>query len=384
MLSVNMMFGPDIASHSLHLDQSTFYLPYHHEQGSFISVTGRLQLSLARPTAFKCIKARVIGKLRTPRYGILMPAIHEETTIERTQNLAFSKSLPSFTMPSGDYEFPFQISLDGSLVETLTGPRHEYHTYAVELVIQRRMKQDLIISQALKIYKIPPGDISVMSHKAVEETSNEDIQYYISIPNALVRHGSVFPVECWIETVSKDLTIESITVSVHEKHDLRLRATAAESMQYDTNFITWHHDYVVFAALCELSQHRATPTLSENQHGVHQVTIPVRLPRSLEACTQTFTSRSIKIEHLLSVDIEYRGGNTSGVTKITRTVPVYIYMGQNPKQRTELEGHREDQWSVTERKCPPIYGQHELDEMLSAHTELGDDIYSDVVWVNTM
>jgi hypothetical protein len=95
------------------------------------------------------------------------PAIHEETTFERSQNLVFSKTLESFTMPAGDYEFPVEISLKDVHLETLTGPGHEYHTYKVEVVVERRMQWDWVVSEPLGIYRWRPGGISVLSEKVV-------------------------------------------------------------------------------------------------------------------------------------------------------------------------------------------------------------------------
>ncbi|KAL2849378.1 hypothetical protein BJX68DRAFT_267230 [Aspergillus pseudodeflectus] len=302
------------------------------------------------------------------------PAIHEETTFERSQNLVFSKTLESFTMPAGNYEFPIEISLKDVHLETLTGPGHEYHTYKVEVVFERRMQWDWVMSEPLGIYRWRPGGFSVLSEKAAEDHDNQDLQYHISIPDPLVRHGSVFPVECWVEPLSEDITIAGITISLHEKHDLCFSATAAEAMKYDTNFITWHLDYVICKERCDVSQ-QIISRIEEKQR-IQQVTIPVQLPGKSDACSQSFSSRSIKIKHLLVVEIDYHDREAAETKKVAQTLPVYIYRAppETNESPESLPG-AETRCLKNAQNCPPSYGQHELDQMLSGLLETGEGVY---------
>lgn len=83
----------------------------------------------------------------------------EEITFERSQALAFSKTRNAFTMPAGNYEFPFEIPLSGLRFDTLVGPKHEYYTYHVEVTVERWMWRDLVVSQPVRIYRYPKPDI---------------------------------------------------------------------------------------------------------------------------------------------------------------------------------------------------------------------------------
>jgi hypothetical protein len=95
------------------------------------------------------------------------PAIHEETTFERSQNLVFSKTLDYFTLPAGNYEFPIEISLKDAQLETLTGPGHEYHTYTVEVIVERRIQWDLVASEPLMIYQWRTNGVLVITEKVL-------------------------------------------------------------------------------------------------------------------------------------------------------------------------------------------------------------------------
>jgi hypothetical protein len=85
-------------------------------------------------------------------------------------------------------------------------------------------------------------------------------------------------------------------------------------MKYDTNFITWHHDYVILKERHDISQQIITG-LEEKQE-IQQITIPVQLPGKSDACSQSFSSRSIRIEHLLVVEVEYHDREAARTKKV--------------------------------------------------------------------
>lgn len=84
--------------------------------------------------------------------SVIFNTYHEEITFERKQALASSKKLSSFSLPAGDYQLPFEITLDGHLFETIVGPRHQYHSYELYGIIERRLSRDIVVSHPVRIY----------------------------------------------------------------------------------------------------------------------------------------------------------------------------------------------------------------------------------------
>lgn len=78
----------------------------------------------------------------------------EQITFERNQSLAASKTLSSFTLPAGDYEFPFLIPLTSDAAETITGVNHEYHSYKMQVVIERRFGNEFVVSRPIRVYRL--------------------------------------------------------------------------------------------------------------------------------------------------------------------------------------------------------------------------------------
>lgn len=114
--------------------------------------------------------------------------------------------------------------------------------------------------------------------------------------------------DCWFVPLSKSLAVTSITVRVIEKHELSLPATAAESVQYSTYFITSNESHVIFEEKHDFSVVDGAIS-SEKDADVQQISMPVRLPSEPGACSQSFSSRKIKISHVLLVTIECIDGS---------------------------------------------------------------------------
>ncbi|KAL5000100.1 hypothetical protein BDV10DRAFT_183694 [Aspergillus recurvatus] len=355
-----MLASKDISNYNLHLDRSCVFLPLEHHNEQPPCVTGRLTLSLIRPASLKGITVRVIGKMKTPQYGLFLGGTREQVTFERSQTVASSKIRNLFTMPEGDYEFPFEIPLSGILYDTLTGPKHEYHAYRVEVLIERWMWPNLVVSRPLRIHRYPMINIGLgLSKVAAKSCSNHDLGYHFSIPDTLVPHGSAFPVECWFR-LSQGVVMWGLTVRVIERHELCFNATATEAAQYGTNFITSHTSQV----LLEQRYDGRESCLIPREVDVQQISIPVRLPAGEGVCSQSYSSRNIQIEHVLVIEAEFGNRESESNTRITETIPLYIYMRPEdtkdhiPQRLHKLEADEED-------RPPPTYERHQLDRIIS-------------------
>ncbi|KAL4749785.1 hypothetical protein BDW72DRAFT_204451 [Aspergillus terricola var. indicus] len=259
---------------------------------------GRFSLSLIRAASFKRIAVRIIGEMRIPQYGLFLGGTREQVTFECSQTIASSKTREFFTMSKGDYEFLFEIPLSGALYDTLTGPKHEYHAYRVEVSVDRWMWPNLVISQPLRVYRYPNTN---QQEQAVKSCSNQGLGYHLSIPDTLVPHGSAFPVECWFR-LSEGVVVSGLTIRVIERHRLCFTATAIQAAQYDIHCTTSDAHHVIVE---ETYSYEDRLMLPEDMK-VQQISVPVRLPTSDGACSQSYSSRNIQIEHVLAIEAESR------------------------------------------------------------------------------
>lgn len=71
------------------------------------------------------------------------------------QALGSSKTLSPFQLSAGNYEFPFNFPLTCRMPDTVTGPEHIYHSYEVQVIIERRFRSDSVVSRPIRIYHLP-------------------------------------------------------------------------------------------------------------------------------------------------------------------------------------------------------------------------------------
>lgn len=123
--------------------------------------------------------------------------------------------------------------------------------------------------------------------------------------------------ECWFAPLLKYAKLSTVTIKVIEKQTARLEATAAESVQQNMRFITAAQTQTVFSKNIDFSHENESPVddLSEVEW---RFTTSVSLPQSLDACSQSISTRHIKIAHELSINAEFRdeaGDVTAMVSK---------------------------------------------------------------------
>lgn len=102
------------------------------------------------------------NSIHSPIEGLFGSESREQITFEREQPLAASKTLNAFQMPAGDHAFLFDIPLPSKILDTATGVNHQYHTYRVEAIIERRLKSDFVVSQPVRIYQVSDLETSYL------------------------------------------------------------------------------------------------------------------------------------------------------------------------------------------------------------------------------
>ncbi|CAG8909909.1 unnamed protein product [Penicillium egyptiacum] len=362
-----MMFREHITSSELSLDKACIFIS---EERHPMSVTGRLNISLAQAVSVKSIKVRLRGTFAVPIEGILGSDSREQITFEREQPLASSKTLSAFQMPAGEHAFLFDIPLPSKIFDTATGANHQYHTYRVEGVIERRLKSDFVVSQPVRIYQVSDLETSYSRPHCpltLEGHSNENIQYCLSITDRNVPFGCTFPVECWFAPLLKYAKLNTVTIKVIEKQTARLEATAAESVRHNMRFITAAQTQTVFSKTIDLSQDESPVDGSEIEW---RFTTPVSLPQSLNACSQSMSTRHIKITHELSVTAEFHDEAGGGAAAITEVMPFKIYMTPNVIG-DDASVHGQDMQHIQgSQSPPPAYSDRFSDLIVAVGTQM--------------
>ncbi|RAL16606.1 uncharacterized protein BO97DRAFT_420908 [Aspergillus homomorphus CBS 101889] len=319
------MFGKETPRYDLRLDKSCIFIPVRQSPGSHASVTGSFCFSLPENIWVKVVKVRLRGTLKITRNNDMVTEDRELITYKEEQVLASSRTQSSFQVPAGDYEFLFDIPLPSDLYETSIGPEHNYHTYQLGAIIERRYRRDIVVSQALSIYRLPdmdPSHLYADSPLTIGGESEQGIEHSTSIPSSAIPFGSIVSVECGFKVPSKDVKLSAITLEVIENHHLRLEATATQAALNILN-INSSRTYTLFKVTRSPTQQSELVSCTGTEWFISPT---VCLPRSLALCSQSVRTKTITITHSLVVTAEFHNDNGQVVDTIVNTIPFSIYM----------------------------------------------------------
>ncbi|KAJ5306867.1 hypothetical protein N7508_005882 [Penicillium antarcticum] len=246
------------------------------------------------------------------------------------------------------------------MFSTVTSPHHDYHKYNVEVVIERRLKSDFVVSQPIHIYQLCGLEQSYLrpcSPLTLEGQSDQDIQYCISLADRNIPFGCTFPVECWFAPLCKGTKLNAVTVEVQERQSVRLDATAAESVRQNIHFVTCAHSHTVFSKKIDFAD-GSEPTGADLMETEWRINTSVCLPRTLGGCSQSISTKHIKIKHVLIVKAEFCTEEGEISAEISEVIPIDIYMTPCVIGENGFIHGRDVQQLQGNDHPPPAYNDH--------------------------
>ncbi|KAJ5974994.1 hypothetical protein N7481_008701 [Penicillium waksmanii] len=361
------MFNQSSETYDLKLDQACIFL----QDRIKTSINGTFHVNLPHKNSFKSIQVKLVGILKIPRDDYLIRNDRQLITSISHQSIGASKTLNSFQLPAGNYEFPFNIPLAGRILETVTGQRHMYHTYHVQAIVERRFKADSVVSRPIRVYRYPhlstePQTTSIPT--TIERQSGQEMQYCISIPESNIPFGSKFQAKCYFSPLSKNLSLKTISVSVLEKHSLQIDATAAESAMHGILKLNSNRTSTIFEAEHDFSNQIPDTSLIEIDGGDGDIpsaewplSLPVQLPESFDFASQSVSTSIIRISHELVIQAHFQNTETNTPILIQERIPFSIYMTPAVIGDDGTIYGQDLECFQSYENAPPAYGRHKCD-----------------------
>ncbi len=139
-----------------------------------------------------------------------------------TSNIAdMNTHLSAHTYSKGNYEFPFQVPLNGSIPESIEGQKSFAVIYNIEAIIERGLfSPDLTTRKHFRIIHTPPpvsDDIESLIPMGMSNTWPEKADYSVSVPNKMAAIGSGIPFSISVVPLLKGLKLGNIKVKLLEK-----------------------------------------------------------------------------------------------------------------------------------------------------------------------
>jgi hypothetical protein len=229
------------------------------------------------------------------------------------------------TLPPGNYEWPFELMLEGDTTESVEGLREASITYKLKATVARgKLAHDLHAYKRLRVIRtLEASALEFLHAMSVENIWPNKLEYSIVVPQKAVVFGSSIPVEMRFTPLLKGLELGDITIKLLEVHDVILQIPAVHGVkehkkekQIDewTIPVTRDEHWVDF--------------IDDNGQEGWVVNQFLALPKKLGQCLQDVNTLGIKVRHRLKLVVAIV--NPDGhVSELRATLPVTIFISPN-------------------------------------------------------
>ncbi|EED23327.1 carbon catabolite repression protein CreD, putative [Talaromyces stipitatus ATCC 10500] len=375
MEALSFLSGGGIASSAKYFDirlddPYVVFRGSEHEAAS-AHLRGTLVLCLSEPLTIKHLKLTLIGMSRicwhlpsSATTGGRKP-YKEKVFYEKEWKFRDAGKGRTEILPADNYEFPFDVILEGSLPESVEGLHDTWVTYRFKAEIGRKYARDIVIRKPVRIVRtLDPSALELAHAMSVENIWPNKIEYSISTPTKAVIFGTSVRIDFRLIPLLKGLKIGTITSQLIETHELTMNPDDPTTVQN-----TFKSTRTIKTDDYELNEEEQLEILDETAEGF-QFHRMLELPHSLSRCLQDTDVKGIKIRHKLKFRVQLHNpdGHTS---ELRATLPVTVLISPDMRideNNTLIEdGSTVRQHAAEElaNQAPPLYGQHQFDRLYS-------------------
>ncbi|KAL4787705.1 hypothetical protein BJX76DRAFT_285754 [Aspergillus varians] len=374
-MALSFFSGGGSASHAkyfdIRLDEDYILFRGGEQEAASAHLSGKLILCLSEPISSKHIRlhltgiSRVCWHLPSSSAGGGRKNWRERVFYEKTWGFRDAGKGKTEILPAGNYEYPFDVILEGSMPESVEGLADNYVTYRFKAEIGRKYAKDIIMRRPLRIIRTLESNALELSHAmSVENIWPNKIEYSISTPTKAVIFGTSIRVDFKLIPLLKGLGIGQIISQLIETQDLTLNPEDPDAIRntYKTTRTIINDEYT-------LDQDNSLEIIDEAAEG-YQFSRVLDLPKTLTRCLQDTDTRGIKIRHKLKFRVQLL--NPDGhISELRATLPVSIFISPNLAidDNNNLVDSRPQtaQRAINDlaQQAPPLYGEHQFDQLYS-------------------
>jgi hypothetical protein len=291
------------------------------------------------------------------------------------------QQIKGVTLPPGNYEWPFELMLNGDTTESVEGLREASVRYKLKATIARgKLLHDIHAYKQLRVIRtLEASALELIHAMSIENIWPNKIDYSVVVPQKAVVFGSTIPVEMRFTPLLKGLELGDITIKLIEIHDVILEYANHSHREHrkEREIDTWTIPVTREEHWQDVIQDSG-PEGWEGQEG-WVVNTSLALPKKLTKCIQDVNVRGIKIRHKLKLVVALN--NPDGhVSELRATLPVSIFI--SPNMPLDEEGNLVRQLPNGASReaataAPPAYEHHRLDQLyedidpVSLHSPIG-------------
>lgn len=374
-MALSFFSGGGSASHAkyfdIRLDEDYIVFRGGEQEAASAHLSGKLILCLSEPLSIKHIRlhltgiSRICWHLPSSSAGGGRKSWRERVIYEKTWKFRDPGKSKTEILPAGNYEYPFNLVLEGNMPESIEGLSDTYITYRFKAEIGRKYAKDIIVRKPLRIIRtLEPSALELAHAMSVENIWPNKIEYSISTPTKAVIFGTSIRVDFKLIPLLKGLKIGQIVSQLIESHDLTLNPEDPDTIRN-----TYKNTRTILNDEHELDHDDGLEIIDEVAEG-YQFSRFLDLPKTLTRCLQDTDTKGIKIRHKLKFRVQLL--NPDGhISELRATLPVSIFI--SPNLAIDENNNLVDQTPQSAQRAinsiaqqaPPLYGEHQFDQLYS-------------------
>jgi hypothetical protein len=202
-------------------------------------------------------------------------------------------------LPSGNYEWPFELVIPGHMAESIEGLHDSHIMYKLKATVARgKLAYDLHAYKPVRIVRtLDPSALELAHAMTVENVWPNKIEYQLVIPQKAIIFGTAIDIEMRFTSLLKGLRIGQIKCQLLEVQEFVLAGATAHSERCYKNsrdVDTWTF---------ELTDDHYHDMLDDNGQDGYTLKEKMPLPKSLNRCMQDVDVHGIKIRHKVKFNI---------------------------------------------------------------------------------
>jgi len=218
----------------------------------------------------------------------------------------------AMTLDAGNYEWPFEFPVSGTMFESVEGLPDSNLKYKLKATVARgKLAYDLHAYKAVRIIRtLDPSDLELAHAMTVENIWPNKVEYQLVVPTKAVIFGTHIDVEMRFTSLLKGLEFGVIKCNLIETQEFTLMANTPmfeRTYQQTRNIDSWEFRMTKDANYTEMMESGQDGWLLKEK---------LPLPKSLSKCMQNVEITGIKIRHKVKFNIALLNpdGHTSEVS----------------------------------------------------------------------
>ena len=203
-------------------------------------------------------------------------------------------------LPEGNYEWPFELVIPGTMAESVEGLPESHIVYKLKATVARgKLAYDLHAWKPVRVVRtLDPSALELTHAMTVENVWPNKVEYQLVIPQKAIIFGTSIDINMRFTSLLKGLRIGPIKCQLIEAQEFSISGSSTNSERY------WKVQREVDSWTFELNEEEHYhDMLDDSGQDGYRLEETMPLPKTLSKCLQDADVHGIKIRHKVKFNI---------------------------------------------------------------------------------